>query len=697
MWRPLALCALAFALSGCGAVLTRTGRAGYVLSSLRLPVTLPTGTRNGPLGLEARRKLEEVDRLASASDRGETLAPLADKDGLVLLPAEEEGRAVRILAAPVRFARRLLGLSPRAKDPEHRVGTAAQLAESVVGRVRPRQDRLDVLRGLLERETVVMVALSGGGARAAAFARHVMAQLEETYNDVRKQSGASNEAASLFDSIDGYSSVSGGSIYLSHVAAWSTVTGRNPDDKAQSSRAFGDLDRIPGPTLGTSYLGAAASLRYFWPLNLAAMLGTDWTYLDLLAATLKMTYPVPWRLSHLFLTDPGLRLGDLPAQPRFFFNATCLETGTPFVITQSLLHLPSETALPLEMSLRHWLSAAPSAPDTENRPWQDFPLPGALTLEDINSSPAKFPLAYAAMASASFPVLQDPLRVRKYDYVKSCSGLASMERLLLPLKRTLTGAPPPPAGAVRTSSTLLHLTDGGVYDNSGMCTIVSLFEYLVRKGKAKRLVLLQISAENSEYDANAATRIGRSWNRLAELVPESLAPIRGLGGAYRSLTLMNYLNERRAEQEALGRLNQLVSESRKATGPDRESQVSYLYFPVRLGRLSPRALQSVQSDEEIFQRVQKIPTDFTITPENDECLAKVAAMVLTTPCRVQPDAEPAPGAAADPTGTSPRTQAHTSGPWRLAPGDAAPTECLDIAFARAVLRSREARPKPNAQ
>jgi len=603
----------------------------------------------------------------------------------------------------------VIGLSPGANEPEHGVGTATQLAESVVERTRPRQDRVDALCDLIDRETVVMVALSGGGARAAAFARHVMAQLEETYNVVRKQSDPNSETASLFDSIDAYSSVSGGSVYLSHVAARTVVAAGHPKDEDRSSRAFDDLDRTTGPTMGTSYLGAVSSIRYFWPLNLAAMLATDWSYLDLLAATLKMTYPVSWRRSYetmairwadffvLSLTDPGLRLGDLPARPRFYFNATCLETGTPFVITQSILHLPSETALPLEAGLRHWLSAASPAPETGGRPWLGFPLPGALTLENINSSPAAFPLAYAAMASASFPVLQDPLLVRKYDYVKSSCRLPSLRRLIVPLKRTLTGSPAPPAGAVRATSTLLHLTDGGVYDNSGMCTAVSLFEYLVREGKAKRLVLLQISAENSEYDANAATRIGRSRNRLAELVPESFFPIRGMGGAYRSLTLMHYLNERRAEQAALGRLNQLVSESKKAGGPGERPEVSYLYFPVRLGRLSPRALRSVQCDEEVFRRVQKIPTDFTISPEDDECLAKVATMVLTSPCKAQPASGPASGMPADPASTSLRTQDYTSGPWLLGPRDATPIERLDTAFARAVLSAQHARRKPKAQ
>lgn len=60
------------------------------------------------------------------------------------------------------------------------------------------------------------IALSGGGSRAAAFSAYVLQDVEELYN----ASPPTDERRDVhfFDTIDGFSTVSGGSVYAGYVA-----------------------------------------------------------------------------------------------------------------------------------------------------------------------------------------------------------------------------------------------------------------------------------------------------------------------------------------------------------------------------------------------------------------------------------------------------------------------------------------------
>jgi len=452
-------------------------------------------------------------------------------------------------------------------------------------------ERFDTFADLDRRHTVVMVCISGGGAHAAAFARHVMGELEAIYNSTNP-----NPERHLIESIDAYSTVSGGSIYGSFVALQHLrEEARGRAEKRQRSKAtFQDLRKDRFARLGTAHLGWHTTGVYLSPGNLflppLRNLFTDQTNLNVVAHGLRVLHT-----RGKMRPAAGYRLGDLEQAPRFYFNSACLETGTPFVITQSLIHLPSETP-PRPTARIDALIASEKRSRTQGF---SVPLARALTLENINSSAAKYPLAYAAVASMAFPIGMDPLPIRKYRYVASPS-------------------------AVRASDTVLHLTDGGALDYSGLDTAVRLFEHLVATRNVKRLVLLHISAENDEYDLDAATAPGRPFWWPRYLMPGTIFPIRGLTGGFKAIKLLHFINKRRAREMALRRLERL-KEREKGKGVD------YCYFPVRLSQLSPRDRYPIRGGEKAWRNIKRINTDYTIGPEEDRHLSEAAKLLLSTP------------------------------------------------------------------
>jgi hypothetical protein len=271
------------------------------------------------------------------------------------------------------------------------------------------------------------------------------------------------------------------------------------------------------------------------------------------------------------------------------------------------------------------------------------PLHDSLLLEDIGSSPAKFPLAYAAMASAAFPVGLDPIPVRKHDYV-------------------------PSEQAYRRSGTLLHLIDGGVYDNSGVATAMGLFEHLVRTTKVRRLILLEVDAETAEYDVQAAVQTSKPFNWLDLVTPENYFVIRGLIPAGESLSLMHTIGQRSVQHATWARLAKLREEH-----PD----VECLHFPVSLRHLSPRWRCLAEGDAGLFRAVRRIQTDYTIGPEEDELLSKAVHRLLSGE-RVDPPSKP------QDRGDAPACR--SSSAWPVGPKRGV-LRRLDYAFACAVIRA----------
>jgi hypothetical protein len=266
---------------------------------------------------------------------------------------------------------------------------------------------------------------------------------------------------------------------------------------------------------GRRDLGWKAAVRYLSPGNLfippMQTFASSDTFLHLLAAGLETSYrgrtwpavdvPVAWAENCLNAKrkidcvwnwhHQYYRLGDLEPRPLFLFNATALETGRPFVLTPSVINFPSSlrpahtSRLGLDYDEHRVAQSERDTTVVLDTPKQAChgigkPLHTGTTLEEINASPRRFLLAYAAMASAAFPLGLEALPIRKFGYEQSTGDL------------------------YRTNDTI-RLSDGGVYDNSGMTSVVNLLEYIACTRQARdplRVVWVLISAEMTEYQAD---------------------------------------------------------------------------------------------------------------------------------------------------------------------------------------------------
>jgi hypothetical protein len=204
------------------------------------------------------------------------------------------------------------------------------------------------------------------------------------------------------------------------------------------------------------------------------------------------------------------------------------------------------------------------------------------------------------MASAAFPPVMEPLEIREYGFDGETGKMFSTEHTV-------------------------HLTDGGVFDNSGLITAVDFFEYLVHEARRhaggtpvkRRLLLLSVNAETSRalghrrtsaLGAESAWNIGINW------------PIRHLGAG--AIDQIHFTNKRRGEEIAWERLEAL----KRTLEPDVE--VDVLYFPVNLTQLSEFDPFAIEAGEETFEKVSRIPTDYVIRVDHDKLLASAVEQIL---------------------------------------------------------------------
>jgi hypothetical protein len=502
------------------------------------------------------------------------------------------------------------------------------------------REHFETFKDFTDRETLIFVTVSGGGARAEALGAHTMSLLEQKYNEIAflyAKGRGLKSVVPMISQIDAYSSVSGGSIYVFHIAlkflpdsdrqhsSYRTgIEQCSEISENDTSRSFQEIACNASPSL--QRLGLYTALMYFGTGLPLVTLGTDLDYLDIMAAGLDIfSRDNPSDIFPQIVTNvrnhKGIlhmrTMGNLQTRaserPLFLFNATAIETGTPFVISQSLLHVPTDSLGRISARL------------DVNREEPPRLLPHAVTLEDINSSPAKFPLAFAAMASAAFPIGIEPLPVRKYGYKESV------------LQRYET-------------DDLIHLADGGVYDNSGLVSAVDLFDFLRdpridRRGtRVKRLLLLSINAETTNYDLDYPGRVATPKRWYEGLLPFSMnwptpfLPIRIGALGIKSLELIHFTNKTRAEQIALDHiqhLSQTPADDRQ-TSTANESGRQYdkgsplFFFPVNLLQLSESDSLSIPGGESLFRKVKEIGTNYTVTDGEDALIAAAAKMLVSS-------------------------------------------------------------------
>lgn len=453
--------------------------------------------------------------------------------------------------------------------------------------------RYDSMLDLVVKDTLVFVCLSGGGSRAARLAAHTLSTLERLYNERAAERGLTDPIP-LIDLVDAYSTVSGGSLYAAWIAGQHRLD--RADTRASRHERFGGLARNADVAWATRGLGTLVGMILFNPFNLfypiLAQWLTDVGYLHQLALAIDAKLQ-GLRFTHMPLVADlvGLfKMGALKPSPRFFFNSTCLDTGRRFVFTQSVVHRPGESQQPNVVRFDHH-------DDTLTLP--SSPLEGAHTLEDIASDPAEFPLAYAAVASAAFPIGVQPLTLRRYHYARSSKE-------------------------VYVSNQLLKISDGGIFDNSGLATAVDVarFAVLHPDSRVRRVAILMINADASEYQfdqlQDAPQRIG-----CGEQFPLDLtSPVPGFTDSYDALDMIHYHNKRNVEQAAWRRLVDL----RREGSP--QERLELFYLPVSLAQLSKRDKLPIPGGDALFQKVQGIATNYVISKGDDLLLDAAANLIV---------------------------------------------------------------------
>jgi NTE family protein len=150
-------------------------------------------------------------------------------------------------------------------------------------------------------ELVLMVALSGGGLRAAAFGYGVLEELAET--EVRFDGAARN----LFDEIDGVTGVSGGSF----TAAYLGLHDRGVFDDFE--------ERVLRKNLQANLI-----FRLFWPINWLKLFSPYWARSDLAAEYYDAA----------IFDGATFEALENSGGPYVSIHATDLITGSPFAFTQ---------------------------------------------------------------------------------------------------------------------------------------------------------------------------------------------------------------------------------------------------------------------------------------------------------------------------------------------------------------------------
>jgi hypothetical protein len=392
-----------------------------------------------------------------------------------------------------------------------------------------------------------------------------------------------------------------------------------------------------------------------------------------------------------------------PPLPRFYFNATMLESGAPFTFTSRITNLrpprvPHRTARP---DLPDGGCESDGEPTTDagaaecRRQGLRRPLQHSLTPEDFGNDPGQIFLGVAAVASAAFPFAVDPMVLRRFDLRA-------------------------PGDQVVGTDEFVSLSDGGVFDNSGLTTAVDLYDYLQRYRNVDHLILIAINADADRYREN----VGDDATNVKGPSPVGVGvPLPTLFTGADSLNLIHYSNKRRAELLAWKQLVQIVarkhpeiesdaralsakvqaSRRKQPAGTfdrelsvlngDRRRQVEAViaqtkssnaevtalavadayrrarasdyvhYFPVDLSQLSsadPHAIPNGQSD---FDAASTLATTFWTYDSDDFVLSKAAERILTT---------------------------EQDSAWRVGPSDGE-VRRLDDAVAHALLRSASGR------
>lgn len=270
------------------------------------------------------------------------------------------------------------------------------------------------------------LCLSGGGSRAAYLGEQVLEQLHRIRLDVGGRS------VSLLDEVDYISGVSGGSLPAAYHAAWW------PFDRKDPQRYFARFRK----TMATDIQG-----RVFWsmttPRGFGRLVFTKTVRTDYLARYFHQKFLGGATFGHL-RRHAAAGLAPVVMLNAIIYDAERFHQGRKFVFTtlkSTDFHLPT---LPGQ------------SPQLLGRTL------GVVTPDDLGLGLDRLQVARGVAASAAFPVLLAPLRIR--------DERAKKKRFIM-------------------------LGDGGIYDNLGLETATQRLQKVLRTEAYSGALLIVVNAE----------------------------------------------------------------------------------------------------------------------------------------------------------------------------------------------------------
>ncbi|MEI7632668.1 MAG: patatin-like phospholipase family protein [bacterium] len=309
-------------------------------------------------------------------------------------------------------------------------------------------------------EPLIMLAISGGGSRAAYYASRVMQELD----NVPCPSGR----GSVLDNVRVISGVSAGSL----AAAWYIVnydTRRSPDFFQRFCKAM--AVNLQWRTYGHMVIFPPAVLE---------LVITGLTRTELLANEIEKLLGRPATFNDLL--SQRYHSNDPP--PIFIANGTVYNTCQRLVMT----NLPPQCFPPIIDQRGKHVAMADVDAEMLYRILQP------MHFEDIGSDIGSYRVAEAVAASAAYPILLAPYRLKVYPNNVPDKLYKRRDPELL-------------------QSSWVQVADGGLYDNLGVDSLVSI----IKTFKRSQPVLLIV------IDADAKTEIvklarPRSWGPLSVIM-----------------------------------------------------------------------------------------------------------------------------------------------------------------------------------
>jgi predicted acylesterase/phospholipase RssA len=296
-------------------------------------------------------------------------------------------------------------------------------------------------------EPLVCMTISGGGSRSAYYAARVMEELSRVPAPTRANYVDPNCSCSvsMLDTVRTISTVSAGGLaagyYLTHFDER-----RSPDfyQKFRDSMAVNLQWRTYGHMI------------MFPPLAIE-LLASSVTRTDLLADEIEKL------LGGRQITFDHLRVQETRPQdpaPLLMMNGTIYNSGQRLVMT----NLPG-SRFP---SMLDSGGAQIAISDTDKRILYNLVQP--LTFEDLGSDIGQFRLAQAIAASAAYPLLLAPVPLRVYPQNVPGTSFGRVDNNL-------------------TLSQVAYVADGGLYENEGVDSVLSMLKTLPREQPVLMLVV----------------------------------------------------------------------------------------------------------------------------------------------------------------------------------------------------------------